>query len=120
MSIERRYSRGGCMYTPTCDSCGDTLAAEYDFDDAVDAMKREGWNTEWSTENSCYENYCPDCQEERKVDEIRAAFEVTENDDASKEEATIVFVDGTCPECGGDTHNYGGSTMICPECGWQN
>lgn len=30
----------------------------------------------------------------------------------------IVFADGQCPRCGAMTHNYGGPTMRCPDCGW--
>lgn len=39
MSIIRNYRD----YTPTCDVCGDELETEFDFYDAVDAMKSAGW-----------------------------------------------------------------------------
>lgn len=35
-----------------------------------------------------------------------------------KEVEHIIFADGQCPKCGSMTHNYGGSNMRCPDCGW--
>ncbi len=54
-------------HTPTCDGCGTTLEAEYDYFDAAAAMKRAGWATvkldKWSPE---WYNFCPACKERGK------------------------------------------------------
>lgn len=60
MSIERYYRQ----YTPVCDYCGEQLAGEESFDDAVRAKREAGWkcrkvNGEW-------EDICLDCQFEEK------------------------------------------------------
>lgn len=57
MSIERF----GNIYTPTCDRCGAELPGEFDFYDAVNAKKREGWKSRKT--NGEWEDICPDCQE---------------------------------------------------------
>lgn len=49
------------IYIPTCDCCGAELPEEYDFYDAVDAKRANGWQskkigTEWV-------DYCPRCIE---------------------------------------------------------
>jgi hypothetical protein len=62
MIIKRRYE-----YFATCDGCGAELPAEYDYLDAVGAMKRAGWqfvrpdgiSPEWY-------HFCPACKERRK------------------------------------------------------
>lgn len=53
--IDRLYSE----YLPICDGCGAELEGFFDFQDAVDGMKAEGWKItmiggEWV-------HYCPDC-----------------------------------------------------------
>ena len=53
--IDRLYSE----YLPICDSCGAELEGYFDFQEAVDGMRANGWKTvmlggEWV-------NYCPDC-----------------------------------------------------------
>ena len=58
MSIERL----GGAYSPVCDCCGEELATEYDFYDALAAVRAAGWRnvkcgSEWMT-------YCPDCYNE--------------------------------------------------------
>lgn len=58
MSIERL----GGAYIPVCDCCGEELATEYDFNDALAAVRSAGWRnvkcgSEWMT-------YCPDCYNE--------------------------------------------------------
>mgnify|MGYP000934636240 CR=1 FL=1 len=60
MSIEKF----GDTYTPICDICGEELAYELDFMDAVKAKKDAGWKNrkvdgEW-------EDICPSCQDEEK------------------------------------------------------
>ena len=45
MAIEKRWEHGEEIFTPVCDGCGDELADEYDFYDAVDAKKLAGWRT---------------------------------------------------------------------------
>jgi len=30
----------------------------------------------------------------------------------------MMFIDGTCPKCGGHTYNYQGGPLTCPKCGW--
>jgi len=47
-------------YTPVCDACGKRLHGEFYLDDAIDAMKNEGWETDYFK----MEHICPDCQEE--------------------------------------------------------
>lgn len=47
------------LYTPTCDICGNELTAEFDFYDAVEAKKNNGWKSrkvdgEWI-------DVCTDC-----------------------------------------------------------
>jgi len=54
-------------YTPVCDVCGETLATECDFYDAVKAIKAAGWvsrrdKTDWT-------HICRDCQESGGADE---------------------------------------------------
>lgn len=61
MAIEKRWEGGEQIFTPICDGCGDELADEYDFYDAVEAKKLAGWRSkkvygEW-------QDYCPECQE---------------------------------------------------------
>ena len=58
MSIERL----GGAYIPVCDCCGEELATEYDFYDALAPVRAAGWRSvnpgsEWMT-------YCPDCYNE--------------------------------------------------------
>lgn len=52
------------MYTPTCDICHAELPAEFDFYDAVNAKKREGWKSR--KVDGQWEDICPDCQIESK------------------------------------------------------
>lgn len=63
MSIEKRSVREdygwGKRYIPTCDYCGKELGPEYSYQDAVTAMRSNGWKSihdgvEWS-------DACPDC-----------------------------------------------------------
>jgi len=58
MSIESAYG----LHIPTCDGCGEELAAEYDFYDAVNAKKIAGWyriEEDWD-----WQDYCPTCYKE--------------------------------------------------------
>ena len=59
MAIEKGRDHAGTTYTPTCDICGDTLPLEYEYEDAVSAIKKAGWVT--LKVNGDWENYCPDC-----------------------------------------------------------
>lgn len=64
MIVKRRYE-----YTPQCDGCGAELEPEYDYLDAVGAMKLAGWqiirpqkmSPEWY-------HFCPACKERGKND----------------------------------------------------
>lgn len=58
MSIERYKD----MRIPTCDICGDTLPEEYDFSDAVQAMKDAGWKIQRNDDGE-WEHFCPECRE---------------------------------------------------------
>ena len=58
MSIE---SFGG-IYTPTCDVCGEELPAQFDFYDAVNAKKREGWKSR--KHKGEWQDICPGCMAE--------------------------------------------------------
>ena len=52
----------GETFTPICDSCGLELPEEWDFLDAVDAMKAKGWRLE--PPGGLFESwahYCPGC-----------------------------------------------------------
>lgn len=31
----------------------------------------------------------------------------------------MMFIDGTCPECGGHTYNKDGGPLYCEKCGWE-
>lgn len=64
MSIEKSWEGRTRVYIPTCDICGEQLAEQYDFEDAVEAKRDAGWrskkiNGEWI-------DLCNDCQKERK------------------------------------------------------
>lgn len=48
-------------YIPICDCCGIELDEEYTFNDAVDAMKADGWKI--IKKDGEWQNICPDCQE---------------------------------------------------------
>lgn len=54
--------RNGETYTPICDCCGAELPEEYDFQDAVDAMKSKGWRILPPSRTFDYwSHYCPAC-----------------------------------------------------------
>ena len=61
--IGRRGNAGlGYTYIPICDGCGAELPEEWDFYDAVNAMKAQGWRIEPPSETDgdwCH--YCPAC-----------------------------------------------------------
>lgn len=59
MAVEMEYGK----HIPTCDNCGDTLDAEDTFDDAVQAMKDEGWTVKYVGGEVEWENLCTCCQE---------------------------------------------------------
>jgi hypothetical protein len=49
-------------YTPVCDGCGEELAPEWDFMDAVNAVKAAGWRTmRPEGVHTNWEHYCPTC-----------------------------------------------------------
>jgi len=58
MSIEKFAG----FFTPTCDICGEELPSEYDFYDAVQAKKDEGWKSR-KNEYGEWEDVCRTCQE---------------------------------------------------------
>lgn len=50
------------LFIPVCDCCGLELPEEYDFKDAVNAMKLEHWTFVSPTEGCTnWEHYCPHC-----------------------------------------------------------
>jgi len=61
MSIEKY----GDIYTPVCDVCGEELDGEFDFYDAVDAAKREGWKARKNKYDE-WEDVCCDCRKMEK------------------------------------------------------
>lgn len=64
-------------YTPVCDYCGDSLPAEFDFYDAVNAKKAAGWK-------SIKDNYgdwtdaCPECAKQFYASPTSAADDFAE------------------------------------------
>lgn len=55
-----RHGRMGTTYIPECDCCGSELDIEWDYLDAVSAIRSHEWSAkkvdgEWV-------NYCPECQ----------------------------------------------------------
>jgi len=72
MAIEKRWEDGEEIFTPVCDTCGDALEDEWDFDDAVAAKKAAGWRSrkidgEWI-------DICPYCQEKEKHEQAMNDF----------------------------------------------
>jgi len=58
MTIER----DGDRYHLTCDVCGEATGEKfYDFYDAVNFKKREGWKSQ--KHRGEWEDVCPECQE---------------------------------------------------------
>lgn len=57
--IDKMYSE----YLPICDDCGAELEGYFDFQDAVDGMKANGWKIE--NVNGEWEHYCPECAAKR-------------------------------------------------------
>ena len=56
MSIEISKKQ---TYTPVCDGCGDSLEPCDTRQDAVEAMREQGWKTRREDGELC--NYCEDC-----------------------------------------------------------
>ena len=56
MSIENHFG----MYRAICDICGEELPPGYDFQDAVESKKSEGWKTCKVGED--FQDICCDCQ----------------------------------------------------------
>ena len=55
----------GDLYFLTCDVCGEAASEKfYDFYDAVDYKKREGWKSQ--KHRGEWEDVCPECQEAEK------------------------------------------------------
>ncbi len=59
--IDRMYSE----YLPICDDCGAELEGYFDFQDAVDGMKANGWKIIWH--NGDWRHFCPICAARRKT-----------------------------------------------------
>ena len=53
--ITREYGE----YYAVCDVCGEYSGPFFDFEDAVDSMKANGWRT--TKTGAGWENYCPEC-----------------------------------------------------------
>lgn len=49
-----------------CDGCDAELPTEYEYMDAVAAMKRAGWGTVASRSSAEWFNFCPVCNAKRK------------------------------------------------------
>lgn len=58
--IDKRRHRHEKIYVPVCDCCGDELDPEWDYEDAVGAIRAEGW--EAKKVDGGWVNYCPVCQ----------------------------------------------------------
>lgn len=58
--------RHGGVYIPICDSCGMELEEEWEWQDAVNAMKSAGWSFEAPSQSGrpTWEHYCPNCKGE--------------------------------------------------------
>lgn len=73
MSIVRR----GSGFVPICDMCGDALATEYDFYDAVDAKKAAGWRSV-KDDYGDWQDVCPDCARDMRYGPATAAEDFSE------------------------------------------
>ena len=51
----------GELYTAVCDECGEELPPEFDWNDAVIAMREEKWQSKYTDDG--WINLCPDCVE---------------------------------------------------------
>jgi len=56
MSIENYYG----AFRPVCDTCGETLPPDADFEEAVIAIKEAGWDSEFI--DGEWMNACEDCK----------------------------------------------------------
>lgn len=63
MIVKRRH-----QHFAQCDGCGAELPPEYDYFDAVAAMKREGWAfvRGQNANNPTWYNFCPTCRARRE------------------------------------------------------
>ena len=52
--------KNGKSYTATCDICGEELPAEFDFYDAVNSKKENGWKSQ--KYQGEWQDVCPACQ----------------------------------------------------------
>ena len=57
--IDKFTVYGVKVFTPVCDLCEEELPAEYGFEDAVAAIRGEGWITKKTGDG--WKNYCPKC-----------------------------------------------------------
>lgn len=52
----------GATYTPICDGCGAELPEEWEFDDALNAMRAAGWRPiPPELAHDYWGHYCPAC-----------------------------------------------------------
>ena len=48
-----------------CDACGETITFDYGcFDEAVEYIKNNNWQSKYNKQLQDWENYCPECKEE--------------------------------------------------------
>lgn len=59
--IKRIREYGERKYLPVCDRCGATLASEWDFEYAVDAMHEKSWSFRKDAFSGEWEHFCPSC-----------------------------------------------------------
>lgn len=57
--IDKYTILGVKFFVPVCDLCDKELQQERDFEDAVAAIRGEGWVTKKTREG--WANYCPEC-----------------------------------------------------------
>ena len=60
--IDKRRHRHEKIYVPVCDCCGDELDPEWDYEDAVCAIRAAGWTSK--KVGGDWGNYCRECSEE--------------------------------------------------------
>lgn len=64
--LDMFYECGQKMFVPLCDRCGDMLPPEFDFDDAIEAIRAAGWRTRKDPLTGDWMHYCPECAREMR------------------------------------------------------
>lgn len=61
----------GRYYVPVCNCCEKELEREWDFEDAIDAIRAAGWTSK--KVGGSWMNYCRECSEE--MNSARSEFD---------------------------------------------